>query len=111
MELRHLYSNLCLARRRSLSCAIELMRGSARLTTPPSGKSSTGSASARIEELIAAYRRGPTAAALAVQFQIHRSTVAALLQRQNRLKELGLSRERSRRMPDAWSRTCPSGAI
>ena len=75
-------SIFCLARRRSLSCAIELMRGSARLTTPPSGKSSTGSASARIEELIAAYRRGATAAALAVQFQIHRTTVAALLQRQ-----------------------------
>ena len=37
---------------------------------------------ARIEELIAAYRRGATAAALAVQFQIHRRTVAALLQRQ-----------------------------
>ena len=67
VELRHLYSNLLPARRRSLSCAIELMRGSARLTTPPSGKSSTGSASARIEELIAAYRRGPTAAALAVK--------------------------------------------
>ena len=37
---------------------------------------------APIEELIAAYRRGATAAALAVPFQIHRTTVAALLQRQ-----------------------------
>jgi hypothetical protein len=47
---------------------------------------------ARIEELIAAYRRGATAAALAVQFQIHRTTVAALLQRQKiGLKELGVS--------------------
>jgi hypothetical protein len=82
VELRHLDSNLCLALRRSLSCAIELLRGCARLTTPPSGKSSTGSASARIEELIAAYRRGATAAALAVQFQIPHTTVAALLQRQ-----------------------------
>ena len=50
---------------------------------------------ARIEELIAAYRRGATAAALAVQFQIHRTTVAALLRRQkNRLIKLGVS-ERS----------------
>ena len=37
---------------------------------------------ARVEELIAAYRRGATAAALAVQFQIHRTAVVALLQRQ-----------------------------
>ena len=37
---------------------------------------------ARIEELLAVCRRGATAAALAVQFQIHRTTVAALLQRQ-----------------------------
>lgn len=44
-----------------------------------------------IEELIDAYRRGATAAALAVQFQIHRTTVAALLQRQKKLKELGVS--------------------
>jgi hypothetical protein len=35
VELAHLYSNLCLARRRSLSCAIELMRDCARPTTPP----------------------------------------------------------------------------
>jgi hypothetical protein len=37
---------------------------------------------ARIEELIAAYRCRATAAALAVQFQIYRTTVAPLLQRQ-----------------------------
>ena len=42
----------------------------------------TCSRRADIEELIAAYRHGATAAALAVQFQIHRTTVAALLQRQ-----------------------------
>jgi DNA-binding CsgD family transcriptional regulator len=82
VKLAHLYSNLLpgpetLAELRD--------RATARLRPAnhaPSGKSSTGSASARIEELLAAYRRGATAAALAVQFQIHRSTVAALLQRQ-----------------------------
>jgi hypothetical protein len=90
VELRHLYSNLLpgpetLAERRD--------RASARL--PPANHAPVrqvqhGLGPARIEELIAAYRRGATAAALPVQFQIHRATVAALLQR-DRLKELGVS--------------------
>jgi hypothetical protein len=46
---------------------------------------------AGVEELIVAYQRGATAAAPAIQFQIHRTTVVALLRRQNRLKEFGVS--------------------
>ena len=82
VELRHLYSNLLpgpetLAELRD--------RASARLRPAnhaPVRQVQHRLGPARIEELIAAYRRGATAAALAVQFQIHRTTVAALLQRQ-----------------------------
>jgi hypothetical protein len=84
VELRHLYSNLLpgpetLAELRD--------RGSARLRPAnhaPVRQVQHRLGPARIEELIAAYRRGATAAALAVQFQIHRTTVAALLQRQKK---------------------------
>jgi hypothetical protein len=72
----------CLARRRSLSGAIELVRGCALPTAPSRGQVQHRLAPARIEELIAAYRPGATAAALPVQFQIHRTAVAALPQRQ-----------------------------
>ena len=84
----------------------------------PRGRCSSQLGPARIEERIAAYRRRATAAALAVQFQ--RTTSPRYSSGKNRLKELGVSEghiaspsltERSRRMPDAWSRTCPSGAI
>lgn len=82
VELAHLYSNLSpgpetLAELRD--------RASARLRPAnhaPVRQVQHRLGPARIEELIAAYRRGATAAALAVQFQIHRTTVAALLQRQ-----------------------------
>lgn len=88
VELRHLYSNL-LPGPETLAELRE--RASARLRPANHGpvrQVQHRLGLARIEGLIAAYRRGATAAALAVQFQIHRTTVAALLQRQNRLKEL-----------------------
>jgi hypothetical protein len=54
----------CLAWRRSLSCAIELVRGCAGQPRPVR-QVQHRPCPARIEELIAAYRRGATAAALA----------------------------------------------
>jgi len=92
VELRHLYSNLL----PGPETFAELReRASARLRPAnhaPVRQVQHRLGPARIEELIAAYRRGATAGVLAVQFQIHRTTVAASLQRQkNRLKELGLS--------------------
>jgi hypothetical protein len=81
VELAHLYSNPCLARRRSLSCAIELVRHCARPTTPRRASP----AQARPGTHRRADRCIPTwghPAALAVQFQIHRATVTALLQQQ-----------------------------
>ena len=93
VKLRHLYSNLLpgpetLAELRD--------RASARLrpaNQAPVRQVQHRLGPARIEELIAAYRRGATAAALAVKFQIHRTTAAALLELQkNRLKELGVTK-------------------
>ena len=82
VELRHLYSNLLpgpetLAELRDRACARLRPADHA-----PVRQLQHRLRPARIEELIAAYRCGAIAAALAVQFQIHRTTVAALLQRQ-----------------------------
>jgi hypothetical protein len=101
LELRHLYSNLLPGPE-----TLAELRDRASTRLRPANHASVRQVQhrlgpARIEELIAAYRRGATAAALAVQFQIHRTTVAALLQRQeNRLKELGMS-ERAFSLPFA----------
>ena len=90
-ELRHLYSNLLPGPE---TLAEPRDRASVRLRPASHGpvrQVPHRLGPACIEELIAAYRRGATDAALSVQFQIHRTTVAALLGKKNRLKELGVS--------------------
>ena len=124
VELAHLYSNLLpgpetLAELRD--------RASARLRPAnhaPVRQVQHRLGPARIEELIAAYRRGPPLPPSLFNSRSIAQPSPRYSSGKNRLKELGvsegayslpfahrLSREWSRRMPDAWSRTCPSGAI